>query len=293
MGQRFVYLLKASYERWTQHNAPRLGAALAYYSVLSLSPLLIVVVTIAGLAFGAQAVQGNITSQIRDLVGSRGAEAVQAVLQASYKPSTGIVASFMGLVVLLYGASGVFTELRDDLNLIWEVRSPPSQRFFRALKERFFSFAMVLAIGFLLLVSLVLSAGLAAAGKFFGGLLPIPGPVLEALNLVVSLVAISFLFALIYRYVPEMKLDWKDVWIGAAVTSLLFSIGKLAIGLYLGRAGVGSAYGAAGSLVVILVWVYYSAQIFLFGAEFTKVHASEHGSEHAWQNRPLELLRKS
>lgn len=270
-------LLKETFRRWMDMNAPRLGAALAYYTVFSIAPLLVVVVGIAGLVFSEAAAQGQIVWQIQDLVGPEGAKAIQALLAASQKPTSGVIATVTGLVILLFGASGVFLELRDSLNYVWEVKTP-STGLRAMLLSRFFSFAMVLAVGFLLLVSLVLSAGLAALGKYLGGYLPLSESVLHILTLVVSFAVFTAVFAMLYKVVPDVPVAWGDVWIGAAVTSLLFSVGKFLIGFYLGKAAVGSAYGAAGSLVVLLAWVYYSAQIFFLGAEFTHIFANRHGS---------------
>ena len=288
ISRRLLKLLSQTASRWMDHKSAKQGAALAYYSVLSLAPLVILVVAIAGLAFGEAAARGQIVYQIQDLIGYQGAEAVQTVLKATYKPKTGIVASALGVLTLLFGASGVFGELRDSLNTIWDAPAPAAWSILSELKSRFFSFAMVLGIGFLLLVSLVVSAVLATVEKYFSTALPVPPAVLLIINDVISLVAITFLFALTYKYVPDVRLEWNDVWIGAAGTAFLFTLGKFGIGFYLGRAAVGSAYGAAASLVVVLVWVYYSAQIFLFGAEFTHIYATSHGSQQ-WrkQTEPL------
>jgi membrane protein len=278
-------LLSDAYDGWSRHKAPRMGAALSYYTLFSLAPLLVVTISIAGLAFGQEAARGQIFWQIRDLVGDEGARAIEGMLEHARKPAAGILAGVLGLAALLFGASGVFAELRDALNTVWEL-NPEQQGFgIRALiHDRFFSFLMVLGIGFLLLVSLLLSAALAAAGKFFADMLPTPAPVLQAANLGLSLAVITLLFALTYKLLPETDIAWSDVWIGATLTSSLFAVGKLAIGLYLGKSSVASTYGAAGSLVIVLLWVYYSAQIFLFGAEFTRVYARTYGS-HAGRTR--------
>ncbi len=275
-------LVKDLFSEFFEKNAPRLGAALAYYTVFSMAPLLVVVIAIAGLAFGRAAVEGQIVWQIQSLVGSEGAKAIQSLLAATQKPATGIVATVISLVVLLFGASGVFLELRDSLNLLWGAKTPGTG-VRGILATRFFSFAMVLAVGFLLLVSLVLSALLAALGKFVGGYLPLSEGVLHLLTTVVTFAVFTALFALLYKVVPDVPVAWNDVWIGAAVTSLLFSLGKLGIGFYLGKAAIGSAYGAAGSLVVFLAWLYYSAQIFFLGAEFTHLYAMRHGS-HSYRH---------
>ena len=271
-------LLKESFREWVDDNAPRLGAALAFYTAFSLSPVLVVVIAIAGLAFGHEAAQRQIMGQVQGLLGEQGAKAVATMLQDASKPSSGIVASVVGLVTLLIGATGVFGELRDALNTIWEVPSKGLGGIRGLIKDRFLSFTMLLGIGFLLLVSLVISAGLAAVGRFLGGVLPALSVLGEVANFLISLVVITVLFAMIYKYLPDLKIPWGDVWIGAAVTALLFDLGKSLIGLYLGSSKIASTYGAASSLAIVLIWIYYSAQIFLFGAEFTQVYARQHGS---------------
>jgi membrane protein len=249
-----------------------LGAALAFYTILSLAPLVIVVIPIAALIFGHSAAQSQLLGQVESVFGRQASHAVKGMIEQAEKPASGTFASIIGLTALLFGASGVFGELQSALNKMWGVK-PESEAgvFWESIKQRFFSFGMILAVGFLLLVSLVVSAALAVIGRFFAEFLPMPALVLSAIDVVISLAGTAVLFALIFRYVPEVKIAWKNVWIGAAVTALLFTIGKFLIGLYLGKAAVGSAYGAAGSLVVVIVWVYYSAMIFLFGAEFTHV----------------------
>ena len=262
-------MLTKAFTAWNEHEAPRLGAALAFYTILSLAPLVILAIAIAALIFGHSTAQTQLLAQVEDMVGHQGSEAVKGMIEHAQEPGSGMFASIIGVITLLFGASGVFGELRSALNLMWGVKPELGAGIWGTIKQRFFSFGMVLAVGFLLLVSLVISAALAVLGKFFGGFLPMPEFVLNAINFVISLAGIAVLFALIFRYVPETNIAWKNIWIGSAATALLFSIGKFLIGLYLGKAAVGSAYGAAGSLVVIIVWVYYSAMIFLFGAEFT------------------------
>jgi membrane protein len=272
-AKKLLPILKATFTGWNTHEAPRLGAALAFYTVLSLSPLVILVVAVAGLVFSRSTAQTQISSQVQAMIGVEGGKAVESMLANAQKPAAGILGSIVGLISLLFGASGVFTELRSALNLIWGVRAEQSSGVVGLLRERFFSFGMVLSIGFLLLVSLVISAVLAAVGKFFGTLLPIPSQVLAALNFLLSYFGVAVLFALIFRFVPEAKVRWRHVWLGALVTAMFFTIGKTLIGLYLGKSSIGSAYGAAGSVIVVIVWVYYSAQIFFFGAEFTHAYA--------------------
>jgi membrane protein len=273
-------LLKNTFNAWRERKATRLAAALAFYTVFSVAPLLIVGIAIAGLVFGREAAQGQIVSQISGLVGREGAEIIQTVVENARKPSASILATVIGLVTLLLGAAGVFGELQDALNTIWDVPPRPRRGIFSLLRDRFASFAMVAGTGFLLLVSLIASAGVAALGTRMGSWLPIPAFVLEGVNFGVSLVVITVLFAMIYRLLPETRVEWRDVWVGALITSLFFAAGKFLIGLYLGRSTIASAYGAAGSLVVILLWVYYSAQIMLFGAAFTR--------QYALRNKPVE-----
>ncbi len=271
-------LTKRTASSWNDINAPRLGAALAFYTMLSIAPLMVICIGIAGLVFGAQAAQGQIMEQLQDLIGVQGALVIQDLVRHAAKPSSGITATTVGFFVLIFGASGVLAELRSSLNMVWGVTSSSATGLTGMLKYRFMAFLMVLGIGFLLLVSLLLSAAIAAAGSFFGQYLPLNEAVLHIANTLFSFAAVTVLFALLYKFVPEIHIQWGDVWIGAAVTSALFSAGKTLIGLYLGKASIGSTYGAAGSLVVFIVWVYYSAQIFFMGAEFTHVFAERHGS---------------
>jgi len=274
-------LVKDAVSEWSEDKVPRLGAALAFYSVLSLAPLLLIAIAIAGLAFGAEAARGQLVGQIRGLVGPEGGLAIEAMLANAPKHGAGAVATAVGLATLLYGASGVFGQLQDALNTIWEVQPGPGRGVWGFIKDRFLSFSMVLGTGFLLMVSLVLSTALAAAGKLFGGFVPLWAPALQAVDLAVTFGVITLLFAMIYKYLPDAHIAWGDVWLGSVSTAALFLVGKFAIGLYLGRSGLGSAYGAAGSFVVLLVWINYSAQILFFGAEFTQVYAIHRGSRIA------------
>ena len=269
-------LFQQTFSEWSNHDAATMGAALAYYTVLSLAPLLIVAVSIAGMVYGQKAASGEIVNQVRDLVGPGGGEVIQSILASARSPAKGTLASVIGIITLLFGASGVFKALRDSLNRMWGVKQAGRLGIWATVRREFSTFGMVLGIGFLLVVSLVISAVVTAVGKFLHGKVPV-GLMLGS-NVIVSMVVITLLFALIYRLVPSTRIKWSDVWVGAAFTAVLFTIGKYLIGLYLGKASVGSAYGAAGSLVALLVWVYYSAQIFLFGAEFTHVYAQMEGS---------------
>lgn len=268
-----ISTVKTAFHRWNDHNAPRLGASLAFYTILSLSPLVIVVVAITALVFSHSTAQNQVLSDVQSMVGLQGEKAVESVLQHAQNPTAGLFGTVIGLLSLLFGASGVFCELRSALNTVWDVAPEESSGFWGIVRDRFFSFGMVLSIGFLLTVSLVVSSLLAALGKFFGGILPLPAYVLVILNFLISFGGIAFVFGLIFRFVPAAKIEWRNIWPGALVTALMFNFGKLAIGLYLGRSSVASPYGAAGSLIVVLVWVYYSAQLFLFGAEFTHAYA--------------------
>lgn len=269
-------LLKETFAAWQEDKIPLWAAALSYYTAFSLAPLLVIAIAIAGAVFGEEAARGQIVGQIEGLVGQQGAEAIQAMLQNAQKPGTGGVwATVIGIGALLLGASGVFGQLQDALNTIWNVEPKPGRgiRFF--IQNRFLSFAMVLVIGFLLLVSLVLSAALAAITAFFDQMFPSLAILGQVLNFVISFAVVTGLFALIYKVLPDVKVPWRYLWTGAIFTALLFTIGKFLIGLYLGN--VSSSYSAAASLGIILLWVYYSAQILLFGAEFTKVYANKYG----------------
>ncbi len=240
-------ILKKTIAAWNRHEAPRLGAALAFYTILSLSPLVIIVVALAGLIFSRSTAQAHMLGDVQGMIGPEGGKAVASMLANAQRPAAGILGSVFGLASLLFGASGVFTELRSALNLIWGVKPEQTSGIIALVRERFFSFGMVLSIGFLLLVSLVVNTVLAAVGKFFGGLLPLPAPIIAILNFCISYIGITLLFGLIFKFVPETKVHWKHVWPGALVTSMFFTIGKTLIGLYLGKSSIASAYGAAGS----------------------------------------------
>lgn len=272
-------LLKETFVEWNEDKVPVWAAALAYYTIFSLAPLLLIAISIAGAAFGEDAVRGEIVGQIQGLVGKEGATAIQSMIQNAHRPgSGGTIATIVGIVTLLFAASGVFAQLQNALNAIWDVKPKPGQGIRSFLQSRFLSFAMVLVIGFLLLVSLVLSAALTAIATFFSQLMPGWVIIGQVLDFAVSFGFITLLFAGIYKVLPDVEVAWKDLWVGAATTALLFNIGKFLIGLYLGNSSVSSTYGAAGSIVVLLLWVFYSAQILLFGAEFTQVFAKYRGS---------------
>ena len=266
-------LLKVSAADWSHDHAPRLGAALAYYTIFSMVPLLIIIIAIIGLVFGQEAAQSTIMDYISSLVGPQSAAAIKDMIQRADQPSTGIISTIIATLTLLMGAAGFFGQLKDALNTVWGIAPKEGRGIWGFIKDNLLSFATVVGTAFLLLVSLVLSTALAAIGKWFGTLLPFPEVVLQGFNLVLSLIVITALFALIFKVLPDAHIRWRDVWVGATLTAVLFTLGKFAIELYLGKSHVGSSYGAAGSLVLVLVWVYYSVQILLYGAEFTQVYA--------------------
>ena len=272
-------LLKTTFFEWLDDQAPMLGAALAYYTVFSLAPLLIIAIGMAGLVFGAEAAQGQIFEQLRGLLGDAGGKAMEELVQsASAEPKTGVVATVIGFVTLLFGASGVFGQLQASLNIIWGVQPKPGRGILGIIRDRILSFGFILVVGFLLLVSLLLTAAIAFVGKQFGTMVPGMEALIQLFNSMLSLAVITLLFAMMFKILPDANIAWRDVWIGAFITALLFTLGKFALGLYLGRSGGASSYGAAGSLIVLLVWVYYSTQIVFFGAEFAQVYANRFGS---------------
>jgi membrane protein len=263
---------KRVFSDWNKHDDPRLGAALAFYTVLSLSPLLVLTVAIAAFFFDRSMVMRQLTDQIKGLIGAEGAQTVQATLDNAQKSQSGGAASIVSLLVLVFGASGVCGELRSALNRIWEVGDAPDAGIWAMVRDRLFSFGMVLAVGFLLLAALILSTVLAVVSTLVGNIVPFPHVLAAGVDLVISFFGIGAVFALIYRYVPSARIGWRQAWIGGLMTSVLFAIGKYLIGFYLAKAAPGSAYGTAGSVIVIIVWVYYTAQIVFFGAEFTHVY---------------------
>jgi membrane protein len=270
-------LLVTTVGDWYEDRAPRIGAALAYYTIFALTPGLVILMALAGIMLGPGA-EARIVEQFRELIGPQGAQAIEATVRSARETSPGKAGLGLALVTLIIGLWGVFGELQDGLNTIWGVTPKPGRRFRDIVRERFWSFAMVVGTGFLLLVSLVVTAWLAVMGTYLGYLLPAPALALEVINSLISLAVITVAFAVIFKLLPDVRIAWRDVWLGAAVTSLLFTLGKFLIGLYLGKSAVASAYGAAGSLVIIVVWVYYSSQILLLGAEFTKVWTKRRGS---------------
>jgi membrane protein len=294
---RWRKLITDTITGWNDHDASTQSAALAFYTMFSLAPLLVVVIALFGLAFGAAAVRGEILTEFQDWMGKDAASLVQSILRTAAEPNTNRLAGVLGILVLIFGASGVFVQLQQSLNRIWGVVPKPGAALKSLLRKRMLSFAVVLGIGFLLVVSLILSTALTALGNYLERRYQLPVALLHALNILTSFLLITLLFALIYRLLPDVKLTWRDVFLGSVVTSALFGAGKTLIGLYLGRTGAASAYGAAGSLVMLLSWIYYSALVFLLGAEFTRVYtheslgalpAPERGAKQADTIRPEE-----
>ncbi len=274
-------MITAAFQEWNKDKASRLAAALAYYTIFSIAPLLILVIAIAGFFFDTAAVREQLMGQIQSLVGSNGAEFLRTALDNANRPgeSSGWVATIVSIVLLLIGATGVLVQLQIALNEVWNVEADPERGLSNLVRKRLLSFGMLLAIGFLLLVSLVISSVLAGFSSYFQSLAPGLDSLVQLLNFVVAFGITTLLFALIFKYVPDVVITWGDVWFGAAVTALLFSIGRFVIGLYLGNSSFASSYGAAGSVIVLLVWIFYSAQILFYGAELTQVFAQRFGSK--------------
>jgi membrane protein len=288
------HLARQVVDAWLADRGPSMGAALAYYTLFSMAPLLLIVIAVAGLVFGQDAARGEIAAQLSALMGEAGAGAVQALLSSVRHPAEGQAATVLGLALLLLGATTVFAELQDALDRIWRVPTPaPVNGWTALLRARLLSFGMVLAIGFLLMVSLLLSAALATLGRWWSPAAGAWVALAAAANAGASFVLVAAMFALIYKVMPRVQVQWRDVWIGALFTALLFGLGKSMIGLYVGQSGVATGFGAAGSLVVVLVWVYYSAQIFLLGAEFTWVYANAYGSRSALRAVGCDSQRSS
>jgi membrane protein len=271
-------LFKQAYDDWSRHNASRLAASLAFYTALSLAPLLVIVVAVLSLVFGDKAAHGQIVAQFQGLLGAQGAQTVESVLASSRSVGSGVLATVIGFAVLLVGASGVFGELQGALDIMWNVKPREGRGLKGIIKDRFLSFSMVMGVAFLLLVSLVITATLSAVGEYFSSAFGDLPYLWQAINLVVSFAVTTGIFALIFNVIPDVRVPWRDVWVGALFTAGLFTLGKFLIGLYLGRSTAASAYGAAGSVVAVLIWVYYSAQILFFGAELTQVVARHRGS---------------
>ncbi len=276
---KIARLLQETFKEWQKDKASRIAAALAYYTVFSISPLLVIAIAIAGSFFGQEAAQQQITDQLTALVGEDGVKPILLALDNMSQPKIRGLASLISIGVLILGASGIFAQLQDALNTVWKVKPQSGQGLLLFIRKRISSFLMVLAIGFLLMLSLILSAVVATLSKYRTDFLPGSAILWENLDFIVSLGLITFLFGLMFKYVPDIKIAWKDVLVGSVITALLFLFGKFLLGLYLSKGSLGSAYGAAGSLIVFLAWVYYSAQIILLGAEFTQVYTRMYGSK--------------
>lgn len=272
------YLSQTTISEWRKDKVPKLAASLAYYTVFSIPPLLLIAMGIAGIFFGEEAARGQVFSQLSGLVGSGAAETVQEIIKNFEQRQNGRVAVIVGFLALLLGATGVFGELQDSLNQIWKVTPKKSKGFWGFLRKRWLSFGMILVFGFLLLVSLVLTSLLAAGLKYAGDSVPLVEVAWQAISELINFALVTFLFAAMFRFLPDAKTAWKDVWIGAVITAIFFTIGKFFISLYLGKSATVSAFGAAGSLILLFLWVYYSAQVFFLGAEFTYAYAMSYGS---------------
>jgi membrane protein len=277
-AQSLLELLKLAFADWNEDKAPRLAAALSYFTVFSIAPLLVIIISIIGLVYGQKETTDQISNQISGVVGEQAAEFIESMVQSASKPRDSIVATVIGFVTLLFGAMGVFGQLQDALNTIWEVQPDPNLSLLDKIKARFSPFVMLLGIAFLLLCSLALSAGIAAAGEWMGGVLPLPEFVLQALNIGLGFCVITVMFAAIFKFLPDVEIRWHDVWIGAAFTAFLFLVGQIGLSLYVGKVAADSTYGAAGSLVAVLLWVFWTSQILFFGAELTQVYANKYGS---------------
>jgi membrane protein len=279
--QEFWILVKNGFNQWWNEDRPfELAAALAYYTIFSMAPILVIAISVAGFVFGREAAQEQVVRTLSDFVGQDGGLAIQTMVNNATKQQTSdsILAMLIGVALLLFGAGGVVGQLQSSLNMIWGIEPKPDRGWLGLVKARFISYAMILGVGFLLLVSLIVSAMLTAFDNFLESTMPGAGIVLQIIHFIVSLGLIAFMFAAIYRFVPDARISWKDVAVGALMTAVLFNVGKFLIGLYLGRSSVTSVYGAAGSLATLLLWIYYSSLIFFYGAELTQVYATRYGS---------------
>jgi len=272
------YLVKETFKEWSEDKASRLAAALSYYALFSIPPLLIIALAIAGWWYGQQGAQSQIQAEIQQYVGPQAAQVIQSMMENASRPGGGLIATVIGVGVLFLGASGVVVALQDAMNTIWEVQPRPNRGIRGTIKDRFGSVLTVLVAGVLVLAVLILHTALAAVSKHASGLLPFSGVAAQLIGYGVSLVLFAFLFALIYKMIPDVNVAWSDVWVGAIVTAVLFLLGNVAITLYLGRGSTTSSYAAAGSLVALLLWIYYSTQVIFIGAEFTQVYANHYGS---------------
>lgn len=290
---RIKKLLKTVYSEWSEDNAARLAAALAYYTVFSIAPLIVLCIVVASQLFDEELARRSVQMQIQSLVGQPGGDVIEAIVTNASGPTGGVMATIIGIATLLLGASGVFGELQNTLNVIWDVPPDKTAGIWDTIKDRFLSFTMVLGVGFLLLIALVINALLSAFSDWLNTLFPSATIVAYGVNFIVSFVVITGLFALTFKVIPDIHIEWRDVTVGAAVTAILFMIGKWAIGFYLGTAATGSTFGAFGSLIALLAWVYYSAQILFLGAEFTQVYANQYGSRVSFENAPDQQLSQT
>lgn len=272
---QIVELLKETYREWSSDQAPQLGAALAFYTIFSLAPLLVIIVAIVGVVLGRETVQVHLLQELTELVGKNNATTIMSTVKGYYDPGSGLRATLMAFFLMLLGSTKVFMMLKNALNTMWDVEAAPVSGIKKMIKDRFVSFGVVLGSGFLLLVFLVASSVLAAASQYMGHVFPV---IFQIADFVLSIIIITLLFAMLYKFLPDVEITWDDVWVGAAITALLLTLGKILLNVYLTRSTVSSAYGAAGSLVVFLLWVYYSAQIVFVGAEFTQVYARKYGT---------------
>jgi membrane protein len=275
--------LQETGNRWLEHKDARLGAALAYYSIFSLGPLIVIAIAVAGLVFGAEAVQAQVFGALRGLLGDSGTQAIDAMLKGANRPREGLFATVIGVLTLVFAAVGVVVQLKDALNTVWEVETPPGSGIWRFVRTYIWSLAGVLSVGFLLLISMLLTAALSVLGKYIAPYLP--EATLQIAGFLASFAVIAVLFAMMFKWLPDTPIAWRDVWLGAILTAALFEVGKFLIGLYIGKQGLESTYGAAASIVVVLIWVYYSAQLVLMGAEFTHVYARRYGSRRGEAGR--------
>lgn len=284
---------KNLFSSYTEHNVFSLAAALAYYTIFSLAPILIIVITIAGLFFGKEAMQNEIYQQLNDVMGDQAAKQAQEMVENANARESGLIAAILSIATLIFGATGVFNELKSSLNSIWSVKAKPKNGIWGMVRDRLLSFAMVVSIGFLLLVSLVLNAAVAMVGKYFSTLIPEAGEVmLQVFNAILSIGVSTLLFAVVFKVLPDVNIRYSDVWKGAWFTAILFTLGKFLIGLYIGQSDISGTYGAAGSIVIILLWVYYSSLILFLGADFTYVYASRYGSEIRPSTNGVRIITK-
>jgi membrane protein len=294
--RELLNVIVETFKEWQEDQAPRLAAALAYYTTFSLAPLLVVVIAIAGLLGAGEATQSLVMDQVEDLVGQEGRDFVGSMIDNASSTSSGVIASILGTVTLFIAALGAFNELQNALNRIWDVEPKPikglGKQVWNFISKRLLSFSMLLGIGFLLLVAMVVSAALSAISEYINSIPLFSNVIFQVLNFLFSLALITLLFALIFKYVPDVEVSWRSVWLGAAITAIFFTIGKQLIGLYLGRSDIGNTFGAAGSLALILIWVYYSSQILFLGAEFTQVYAKRKGNQPAPAKHAVEGDRK-